>query len=98
MNIENILMRVRLAADLMCEAHKKDMRRHATTLIQAINDLQDELPMTAKSREEQATKLAQALFSSSDATQQDFEIVDGKVWISVPMHIDPMELAKRMIW
>lgn len=83
--------RIKLACDLLCDTHKP---RYLASLVNAVSALVGKQPMNNARRQ----ALCEALYQSSDATRNDFEIVNGKVYIGSPMYIDPEELARRMIW
>lgn len=92
---DHALAQLRLCCELLCESHnKRKMPRRVQALIAAL---------TKAVRAQEVTKgrietLAHAMLTASDGMKEDFEIVDNKLYIAVPMHIDPQELARRVIW
>jgi hypothetical protein len=86
---------IRLKAELLCESHKKGQKKRLQSLISVVAEAAASLKLNKK---DQTMRLAEALFRASDASNQDIEIVDNKIFISTPMYIDPEELCKRVLW
>jgi len=90
-----LIARIELAANLLCETHKPgQLIGRINNLIKQVAALVRNQPMTMQRRE----LITRALLASSDATEKDFEIINGKIYIGSPMYLDPDELAKRILW